>query len=113
MKATGKYKLDGILAVMKAGRWYTASDLATQARMPVTTARLLLGGVRAVTAIDSRKGRKRSREFCLAGTGVGPRHVDTRIRPDFTSHLKGYQGWLNGHRVLAMVARGVVGIREV
>lgn len=113
MKAAGKYKLSQILAVMKAGRWYTAHDLSTHAQMPVTTARLLLGGVRAVTALDSRKGRKRSREFCLAGTGAGPRHFDTRIRPDFTSHLTGYQGWLDGHQALAMLARGGVRIREV
>lgn len=113
MKGNGKYTLDAILAVMKRGQWYTAHDLSRRAGLPVTTARLILGSDRAVTAIDTRRGRGRGREFCVAGTGAGPRHVDTRIRPDFTSHLKGYQAWLDGHQALAMLARGGATIGEV
>ncbi|WP_175984594.1 hypothetical protein [Burkholderia stabilis] len=102
---TTKITLDTVLAVMKAGQRYTAHDLARNADVPVSTVRQLLASDRAVTRVDT-KGSKRGRLFSLAGTCGGDQYIDTRIRPDFTSHLTGYAGWLGSHQALAMTTRG-------
>ncbi|WP_419687251.1 hypothetical protein ACN22W_08340 [Burkholderia theae] len=105
MKTT-KITLDTVLSVMKPGQRYTAHDLARSSNVPLSTVRHLLASDRAATRIDVKRGEKRGRMFSLAGTCGGDRHVDERIRPDFTSHLTGYAGWLGSVRALAMTTRG-------
>ncbi|WP_322067503.1 hypothetical protein [Burkholderia cenocepacia] len=103
---TTKITLDTVLSVMKPGQRYTAHDLSRNAGVPLSTVRHLLASDRAATRVDVKRGEKRGRMFSLAGTCGGDQHVDTRIRPDFTSHLAGYAGWLGSHRALAMTTRG-------
>ncbi|MBN3750103.1 hypothetical protein G3N96_32490 [Burkholderia sp. Se-20373] len=95
-----------MLSVMKPGQRYTAHDLARNADVPLSTVRHLLGSDRAATRIDVRRGEKRGRMFSLAGTCGGDGHIDMRIRPDFTSNLTGYAGWLGSLQALAMTTRG-------
>ncbi|CAR54916.1 hypothetical protein [Burkholderia cenocepacia] len=101
-----KITLDTVLSVMKPGRRYTAHDLARSAGVPLSTVRHLLASDRAMTRVDIKRGERRGQMFSLAGTCGGSGHVDTRVRPDFTSHLTGYAGWLSSHRALAMTTRG-------
>ncbi|WP_171986283.1 hypothetical protein [Burkholderia cenocepacia] len=50
---------------------------------------------------------KSGRMYSLAGTSRSPgTHVDTRIRPDFTSNLSGYMAEINTRQALAMMTRG-------
>ncbi|MDR9177927.1 hypothetical protein [Burkholderia multivorans] len=101
-----KITLDTVLSVMKPGQRYTAHDLARSAGVPLSTVRHLLASDRAATRVDVKRGERRGRMFALAGTCGGSGHVDTRVRPDFTSHLTGYAGWLGSVRALAMTTRG-------
>ncbi|MDN8047585.1 hypothetical protein QZN20_09885 [Burkholderia multivorans] len=101
-----KITLDTVLSVMKPGRRYTAHDLARSAGVPLSTVRHLLASDRAMTRVDVKRGERRGQMFSLAGTCGGSGHVDTRIRPDFTSHLTGYGGWLGSVQALAMTTRG-------
>ncbi|HDR9029909.1 TPA: hypothetical protein QDB14_004131 [Burkholderia vietnamiensis] len=103
---TTKITLDTVLAVMKPGQRYTAHDLSRNAGVPLSTVRHLLASDRAATRVDVRRGEKRGRMFALAGTCGGAGHVDMRVRPDFTSYLTGYAGWLGSVRDLAMTTRG-------
>ncbi|CAN0620509.1 putative phage DNA-binding protein [Burkholderia multivorans] len=100
-----KITLDTVLASMKPGQRYTAHDLARNADVPLSTVRQLLGSDRALTRLDISSS-KRGRMFALAGSCGGERHVDTRVRPDFTSNLSGYVRGLDAHRMLAMTTRG-------
>ncbi|WP_168736079.1 hypothetical protein [Burkholderia sp. Tr-862] len=101
-----KITVDTVLSVMKAGQRYTAHDLARSSGAPLSTVRHLLASDRAATRVDTKRGERRGRMFSLAGTCGGSGHVDTRIRPDFKSHLSGYGGWLGSVQVLAMTTRG-------
>ncbi|WP_175777619.1 hypothetical protein [Burkholderia anthina] len=103
---TTKITLDTVLSVMKPGQRYTAHDLARSAKAPLSTVRHLLASDRATTRVDVKCGERRGRMFSLAGTCGAEGRIDTRIRPDFTSHLTGYAGWLGSHQALAMTTRG-------
>ncbi|MBU9175820.1 hypothetical protein [Burkholderia gladioli] len=108
MKTThAKLSINGVLAIMKPGQRYTASQLADRLKMPITSVRLVLATDVALARLDTHSAH-RGRMYSLAGTSrAADAHVDTRIRPDFTSNLTGYVSGLEAHRALAMMTRGV------
>lgn len=108
MKTThAKLNINAIIAVMKPGSRYTAGQLATKLGLPVTSVRLVLATDVALARLDSHS-QEDGRWYSIAGTSRRPGgHVDTRIRPDFTSHLTGYASGIERHRALAMSTRGV------
>ncbi|KVU48206.1 hypothetical protein WK69_10890 [Burkholderia ubonensis] len=107
MKANGKLTINAIIAAMKPGVRYSAHDLARRLKHPVSSVRQLLALDVALARLDSHSD-SRGRMYSLAGTSRSPgSHVDTRIRPDFTSNLSGYMAELNTRKALAMTTRGV------
>ncbi|KVE43236.1 hypothetical protein [Burkholderia sp. BDU5] len=103
----GKLTINAVLQTMRPGSRYTAARLAEKIGAPLSSVRQLLATDVALARLDSRSTR-RGREYSLAGTCRAPdAHVDTRVRPDFTSHLTGYAGWLGSVQALAMTTRGV------
>ncbi|KVO65007.1 hypothetical protein WJ78_17965 [Burkholderia ubonensis] len=107
MKANGKLTINAIIAAMKPGVRYSAHDLARRLKHPVSSVRQLLALDVALARLDSHSD-SRGRMYSLAGTSRSPgSHVDTRIRPDFTSSLSGYMAELNTRQALAMMTRGV------
>ena len=108
MKAKhGKLTINAVLRITRPGVWYTAGRLAERLKQPVSSVRMVLATDVALVRLDSRSTH-RGREYSLAGTCRAPgAHVDTRIRPDFKSHLTGYAGWLGSVQALAMTTRGV------
>ncbi|KVC93224.1 hypothetical protein WI76_27095 [Burkholderia ubonensis] len=107
MKANGKLPINAIIAAMKPGVRYSAHDLARRLKHPVSSVRQLLALDVALARLDSHSD-SRGRMYSLAGTSRSPgSHVDTRIRPDFTSNLSGYMAELNTRKALAMTTRGV------
>lgn len=104
MSRRKKLSLNTILSAMRPGIHYTAQELAELASVPLTTVRHLLCSDRAVTSIDVRTRRGR-RSYALAGTCGGEHHVDTRVHPDLTSVLTGYQASIDRQIALAMAAR--------
>ncbi|KVN79387.1 hypothetical protein [Burkholderia ubonensis] len=107
MKANGKLTINAIIAAMKPGIRYSAHDLARRLKHPVSSVRQLLALDVALARLDSHSD-SRGRMYSLAGTSRSPgSHVDTRIRPDFTSNLSGYMAELNTRQALAMTTRGV------
>ncbi|KVR05095.1 hypothetical protein WK11_13025 [Burkholderia ubonensis] len=106
MKANGKLTINAIIAAMKPGIRYSAHDLARRLKHPVSSVRQLLALDVALARLDSHS-ENRGRMYSLAGTSRSPgSHVDTRIRPDFTSNLSGYMAELNTRKALAMTTRG-------
>ncbi|KVP84529.1 hypothetical protein WJ95_20430 [Burkholderia ubonensis] len=106
MKANGKLTINAIIAAMKPGVRYSAHDLARRLKHPVSSVRQLLALDVALARLDSHS-EARGRMYSLAGTSRSPgSHVDTRIRPDFTSNLSGYMAELNTRQALAMTTRG-------
>ncbi|OJB35377.1 hypothetical protein [Burkholderia ubonensis] len=106
MKANGKLTINAIIAAMKPGVRYSAHDLARRLKHPVSSVRQLLALDVALARLDSHSD-SRGRMYSLAGTSRSPEsHVDTRIRPDFTSNLSGYMAELNTRQALAMTTRG-------
>ncbi|KVZ79941.1 hypothetical protein [Burkholderia ubonensis] len=107
MKANGKLTINAIIAAMKPGIRYSAHDLARRLKHPVSSVPQLLALDVALARLDSHSD-SRGRMYSLAGTSRSPgSHVDTRIRPDFTSNLSGYMAELNTRQALAMTTRGV------
>ncbi|MBU9340691.1 hypothetical protein KTD29_17365 [Burkholderia multivorans] len=91
---------------MKPGVRYSAHDLSRRLKHPVSSVRQLLSLDVALARLDCHS-ESRGRMYSLAGTSRSPgAHVDTRVRPDFTSHLTGYAGWLGSVQALAMTTRG-------
>ncbi|MBM5651947.1 hypothetical protein GSH05_09795 [Burkholderia pseudomallei] len=106
MKAKGKLTINAIIAAMKPGVRYSAHDLARRLKHPVSSVRQLLALDVALARLDCHS-ENRGRMYSLAGTSRSPgSHVDTRIRPDFTSNLTGYMHELNTRKALAMTTRG-------
>ncbi|KVP48411.1 hypothetical protein [Burkholderia ubonensis] len=106
MKANGKLTINAIIAAMKPGIRYSAHDLARRLKHPVSSVRQLLALDVALARLDSHS-ESRGRMYSLAGTSRSPgSHIDTRIRPDFTSNLTGYMHELNTRKALAMTTRG-------
>lgn len=106
MKANGKLTINAIIAAMKPGVRYSAHDLARRMKHPVSSVRQLLALDVALARLDCHS-ESRGRMYSLAGTSRSPgTHVDTRIRPDFTSNLSGYMAELNTRQALAMMTRG-------
>ncbi|KUZ78285.1 hypothetical protein [Burkholderia ubonensis] len=106
MKANGKLTINAIIAAMKPGVRYSAHDLARRLKHPVSSVRQLLALDVALARLDSHS-ESRGRMYSLAGTSRSPgTHVDTRIRPDFTSNLSGYMAEINARQALAMTTRG-------
>ncbi|KVD52078.1 hypothetical protein [Burkholderia ubonensis] len=106
MKANGKLTINAIIAAMKPGIRYSAHDLARRLKHPVSSVRQLLALDVALARLDSHSD-SRGRMYSLAGTSRSPgSHVDTRVRPDFTSNLSGYMAELNTRKALAMTTRG-------
>ncbi|AIS97209.1 putative phage DNA-binding protein [Burkholderia thailandensis E254] len=102
----GKLTINAVLGAMRPGSRYTANRLAEKLGAPLSSVRQLLATDVALARLDSRSSH-RGREYSLAGTCRAPdAHVDTRIRPDFTSNLSGYMAELNTRRALAMMTRG-------
>ncbi|MEK6290055.1 hypothetical protein [Burkholderia gladioli] len=108
MKTThAKLTINGILAIMKPGQRYTAGQLADRLKQPVSSVRVVLSTDVALARLDTHSAH-RGRLYSLAGTSrAADAHVDTRIRPDFSSNLTGYVRGLDAHRALAMTTRGV------
>ncbi|RRA01893.1 hypothetical protein [Burkholderia cepacia] len=107
MKAKSKLTINGLIAAMKPGIRYSAHDLARRLKHPVSSVRQLLALDVALARLDCHS-ESRGRMYSLAGTSRSPgTHVDTRIRPDFTSNLTGYMRELNARQELAMTTRGV------
>lgn len=106
MKAKSKLTINGLIAAMKPGTRYSAHDLARRLKQPVSSVRHLLGLDVALARLDCHS-ESRGRMYSLAGTSRSPgTHVDTRVRPDFTSNLSGYMAELNTRQALAMTTRG-------
>ncbi|KHJ64679.1 hypothetical protein [Burkholderia glumae] len=102
-----KLTINGVIGVMKPGNRYRAADLAAKLGVPLSSVRLLLAIDAALVRLDT-ESRVDGRWYSLAGTRRKPdAHVDTRIRPDFSSNLSGYERGLDAHRALAMTTRGV------
>lgn len=107
MKAKCKLTINEVIGKMKPGVRYSAHDLARRLKHPVSSVRQLLSLDVALARLDCHSG-SRGRMYSLAGTSRSPgTHVDTRIRPDFTSNLSGYMAELNTRQALAMMTRGV------
>ncbi|ALX13358.1 hypothetical protein P350_11305 [Burkholderia cepacia JBK9] len=95
-----------MIGKMKPGIRYSAHDLARRTKHPVSSVRQLLSLDVALARLDMHS-EGRGRVYSLAGTSRSSgSHVDTRIRPDFTSNLSGYVSELNTRQVLAMMTRG-------
>lgn len=106
MKAIGKLTINAVIGKMKPGIRYSAHDLARRTKHPVSSVRQLLALDVALARLDMHS-EGRGRVYSLAGTSRSPgSHVDTRIRPDFTSNLSGYVSELNTRQALAMMTRG-------
>lgn len=102
-----KLTVNAILAIMTPGVRYTASGLAERLKQPISSVRTLLATDAALARLDSHSTH-RGRTYSLAGTSRAPgTHIDTRVRPDFKSHLTGYARRLETQRALAMTTRGV------
>lgn len=102
-----KLTINGVIGVMRPGSRYTAARLAAKLGAPLSSMRQLLASDVALTRLDT-ESRPDGRWYSIAGTRRKPdAHVDTRIRPDFTSNLSGYVRQLDTHRALAMTTRGV------
>ncbi|MEX3690799.1 hypothetical protein AB3X91_11860 [Paraburkholderia sp. BR14263] len=100
--------LDDVMAKMRAGRVYTAPGLAKLCELSESTIRHVLASDRAITALDwhARTKGAGGRSVSLAGTIVNERrHVDTRVRPDLTSTIRGYDASLRTAGDLAMLTR--------
>ncbi|KKL38600.1 hypothetical protein WR30_11110 [Burkholderia contaminans FFH2055] len=107
MKAKSKLTINGLIGAMKPGIRYSAHDLARRVKHPVSSVRQLLSLDVALARLDCHS-ESRGRMYSLAGTSRSPgTHVDTRIRPDFTSNLSGYMAEINTRQALAMTTRGV------
>ncbi|WP_407971442.1 hypothetical protein ACJ51O_08050 [Burkholderia pyrrocinia] len=107
MKANGKLTINGLIGAMKPGIRYSAHDLARRLKHPVSSVRQLLALDVALARLDCHS-ESRGRMYSLAGTSRSPgTHVDTRIRPDFTSNLSGYIREINTRQALAMTTRGM------
>ncbi|MDN7412657.1 hypothetical protein QZM42_29460 [Burkholderia vietnamiensis] len=106
MKARSKLTINGLIGAMKPGVRYSAHDLERRLKHPVSSVRQLLSLDVALARLDMHS-ESRGRMYSLAGTSRSPgTHVDTRIRPDFTSNLSGYMAELNTRQALAMMTRG-------
>lgn len=106
MKAKSKLTINAMIAAMKPGIRYSAHDLARRLKHPVSSVRQLLSLDVALARLDCHSA-SRGRMYSLAGTSRSPgSHVDTRVRPDFTSNLSGYMAELNTRQALAMMTRG-------
>ncbi|KIP14097.1 hypothetical protein KY49_705 [Burkholderia sp. MSHR3999] len=99
-----RFSLGTLIAAMKPGIRYTAPELAAMTEMPLSTIRSLLGSDPAITRLDV-KTMKSARRYSIAGTCGGPARLDTRIGPDLTSTLAGYQQSLEVRASLAMLVR--------
>ncbi|VWD02016.1 phage DNA-binding protein [Burkholderia aenigmatica] len=107
MKAKSKLTVNAMIGIMKPGVRYSAHDLARRTKFPVSSVRQLLALDVALARLDCHS-EARGRMYSLAGTSRSPgSHVDTRVRPDFTSNLTGYMLELNTRQALAMTTRGV------
>ncbi|WP_322073349.1 hypothetical protein [Burkholderia cepacia] len=107
MKAKSKLTINGLIGKMKPGIRYSAHDLARRLKHPVSSVRQLLALDVALARLDMHS-EGRGRVYSIAGTCRSPgSHVDTRVRPDFTSNLSGYMRELNTRQALAMMTRGV------
>jgi hypothetical protein len=105
MKRKTAVTLDAAIRVMRKGREYTSSDLARLMDAPSSSVRHVLASDRAITRLDVRSS-ERGRLFSLIGTcRHSSRHVDTRVRPDLTATLAGYQRALTTQRELAETIR--------
>ncbi|ALK35152.1 hypothetical protein [Burkholderia plantarii] len=94
-----------VAATMRPGVKYTTSQLAKKLGAPISAMRQLLSSDVAIARFDMHSESK-GRTYSLAGTCRAPdAHVDTRVRPDFTSNLSGYTRDLETHRALAMTTR--------
>ncbi|WP_321799728.1 hypothetical protein [Burkholderia sp. BCC1988] len=99
-----KFTLGTLIAAMKPGIRYTAHELAALTEMPVSTIRNLLGSDPAITRLDV-KTIQSARRYSIAGTCGGPARPDTRVGPNLTSTLAGYQQSLDARASLAMLVR--------
>lgn len=100
--------LEDVTSKMKSGREYSVAELSKLCHLSEQTIRNVLTADRAITALDARRGEKGSggEIYSLAGTvRTIQRHVDTRVRPDLTATLSGYDASLKNAQALAELSR--------